>query len=87
MAHSKQAKKRIRQTELHTLRNKDTGSAMRTWFKKVMAAVAEGDKAKAESLLPTAMKRIDKAAKHNVVHANAANRKKRQVMKAIHSMG
>ncbi len=83
MAHSKQAKKRIRQTELHTLRNKDTGSAMRTWFKKVMAAVAAGDKAKAESILPMAMKRIDKAAKRNVIHDNAAARYKSRLARKI----
>ena len=86
MAHSKQAQKRVRQSERRTEQNKTTASSMRTWFKKVMVAVQAGDKAQAEALLPLAMKRIDKAAKHNVIHANAANRKKRQAMKAVHSM-
>ena len=86
MAHSKQARKRIRQSERSSEANKNTASSMRTYFKKVMTAVADGDKSAAESMLPVAMKRIDKAAKQNVIHANAASRKKRQVMKAVASM-
>ena len=87
MAHSKQARKRVRQNAVHAERNKSTASSMRTWFKKCMTAVAAGDKAQAESLLPIAMKHIDTAARRNVIHANAANRKKRQAMQAVHSMG
>ena len=86
MAHSKQAKKRVRQTATHTEQNKNTASSMRTYYRKVMAAVEAGDKGAAESLLPIAMKRIDKAADRNVIHKNAAARKKRQVMKAVHAM-
>ena len=86
MAHSKQASKRIRQSERRSEANKDTASSMRTYFKKVMSAVTDGDKSAAEALLPVAVKRIDKAAKQSVIHANAAARKKRQVMKAVDSM-
>jgi len=87
MAHSKQAKKRVRQNVVHAERNKSATSGMRTWFKKCMTAVDAGDKAEAEALLPIAMKHIDKAANRNVIHANAANRKKRQAMRAVHAMG
>lgn len=86
MAHSKQAQKRVRQTVTRTQRNKDSLSNMRTTFKKLMLAVEEGNKGEAETLLPQTMKRIDKAAKSNCIHANAADRKKRQAMKAVHSM-
>lgn len=86
MAHSKQARKRIRQAECHTESNKNTASSMRTYFKKLMTAVAQGDKSAAETMLPVTMKRIDKAAKHKVIHANAASRKKRQAMKAVNAM-
>ena len=86
MAHSKQARKRVRQSETQTENNKNTASSMRSYFKKVMTAVASGDKSTAEAALPVAIKQIDKAAKHNVIHANAANRKKRQVMKAVNAM-
>ena len=86
MAHSKQAQKRVRQTATHTERNKATSSSMRTWFKKCMTAVEAGDKATAESLLPVTMRHIDKAADRNVIHKNAAARKKRQAMKAVKSL-
>jgi small subunit ribosomal protein S20 len=86
MAHSKQAQKRVRQSAVQADRNKSTASAMRTWLKKCMTAVEAGDKAQAEALLPIAMKYIDKAADRNVIHANAADRKKRQAMKAVHAL-
>ena len=86
MAHSKQAQKRVRQSLVCAERNKSTSSSMRTWLRKCMSAVEAGDKAQAESLLPIAMGHIDTAARRNVIHANAAARKKRQAMKAVHSM-
>ena len=86
MAHSKQAQKRVRQSARQTEDNKNAASSMRTYYKKLMAAVVSGDKPAAEALLPIAVKRIDKAAKSRVIHGNAAGRKKRQVMKAVHEM-
>ena len=83
MAHSKQAKKRILQNERRRLLNKSNGSMMRTAFKKLMAAVKAGDKDAARVALPYALSRIDKAAKKNVIHDNAAARKKSQAMRAI----
>ncbi len=76
MPNTESAKKRVRQTEARTLRNKNRRTAMRTAIRKVDAAVAEGDKAQAQAALLHAQKLIDKAAKHNILHAkNAANQK------------
>lgn len=86
MAHSKQAKKRVRQNERRRMSNKATASVMRSQFKKLMSAVAAGDKDTAQKELTETLSRIDKAAKHHVIHANAAARKKSQVMRAIASM-
>ncbi len=86
MAHSKQAKKRIRQNEKAQLANKSKASNMRSTFKKLMSAVAEGDKDSANTLLPQTIKRIDKAAQGNVIHANQAARKKSQAARAVHSL-
>ncbi len=86
MAHSKQAKKRIRQNAKQNLANKAKVSEMRTYTKKLLAAVKSGDKTEAQRLLPLTAKRIDKAAKTNVIHSNAAARKKSQIMKAVHGM-
>ncbi len=87
MAHSKQAKKRIRQNEKANLRNKRSASTMRSFTKKLMEAVKAGDKTEAQRLLPIAARHIDKAAKHNVIHDSAAARKKGQIMRAVGGLG
>ncbi len=87
MAHSNQAKKRIRSNEKQRLHNKAINSSMRSEMKRVLTAVDAGDKAGAEAALPIAMRKIDKAAKTNVVHSNNASRKKSLLMRAIGRMG
>lgn len=87
MAHSKQAKKRIRQNDKRRLHNKAIASKMRTLVKQVLTAAEGGDKAAAESDLATAMKAVDKAAKCRVIHKNAAARKKGQLMRAVKGAG
>lgn len=80
MPNTKQAKKRMRTDDKARLANKTKQSAMKTAVKKVMGA-ASADKANAA--LPEAVKRIDKCAKHNIIHANAAARKKSQLSKHV----
>lgn len=80
MPNSKQAKKRLRQDELARQRNKVDRTAMKSAVKVVLAA-EDGDAARAA--LPTAMKRIDKCAKKNIIHDNAAARKKSQLSRHI----
>jgi len=50
-------------------------STMKTYIKKVINAVEEGDAEKANAELPIAMKKIDKVAKKNIIHKNQASRK------------
>ena len=87
MAHSNQAKKRIRQNDKRRLRNKARASRMRTEIKKFEDLVQNGDKAGAAAQLPFVVKMVDKAAKSHVIHANAAARKKGQLMRAVQAMG
>ena len=75
MAHTKQAKKRIRTDARRALRNKMKRSAMKTYMKRVLAAVESGDRELAEKELKHAQKMIDKAAKTRVIHPNNAARK------------
>jgi len=86
MAHSNQAKKRIRQNKKRQLANKACASSMRTQIKKVMQAIEAGDKAAATAALPGAFKRIDKAAKHNVIHQNTAARRKSVIQSAVNRL-
>ncbi len=83
MAHTKSAKKRIRQNERDRLANKAKRTAMKTFTKKVLAAVEAGDLEGAKKVLPLAMKKIDKAAKTHVIHKNTAARKKSKVCRAV----
>ena len=73
MPNNKQTKKRVRQDERKRVHNKAIKSSMRTAMKRVLRADSKED---AEAALPMAMKRIDKAAKTNIVHKNAAARYK-----------
>lgn len=83
MAHSKQAKKRVRQNERRREDNKAIASVMRTEIKRVLAAVESGDMETAKGALPGAMRRIDKAAKRGVIHDNTAARRKSRLERAI----
>ena len=83
MPNTKQAKKRMRQDEEARQANKIKSSAMKTAVKKVLAAE---DASAANAALPEAMKRIDKCAKHNIIHDNAAARKKAQLDRHIKSL-
>lgn len=82
MPNSKQSKKRMVTDDRRRLANKDTRSSMRTAVKKVLQAETAEDAAAA---LPSAMKKIDKAAKKNVIHDNAAARKKAQLHREVQS--
>lgn len=83
MAHSNQAKKRVRQNETARQRNKTTKSAMRTAIKRTLELCEAGKQDDAQAALTLAMKRIDKAAKTNTIHKNAANRQKSRLTRRV----
>jgi small subunit ribosomal protein S20 len=83
MANTKSAEKRMRQSEQRRERNRAARTRMRTEVKKIRTALAAGDAAKAEELLPAAISTIDRSAKKGVVHANAAARTKSRLVKAV----
>ena len=84
MAHSKQARKRIRTSDRQRVMNKSRMSRMKTEVKKLMTAVETGDKSAATEILPIVCKCIDKAAKQNIIHKHNASRRKGQVLSLIH---
>lgn len=83
MAHSKQARKRIRQNETRRVRNKARTSEVKTLMKRLQDAVAKHDKAAATAMLALVCKKIDKAAKAHVIHKNTASRKKSLVARLV----
>ncbi len=75
MAHSKSAKKRIRQSEKARIHNRHYRSMMKTFIKRVLAAP---DKTAAEAELRTTVALLDKLASKRIIHRNkAANQKSR----------
>ena len=75
MANTASARKRIRQIERRTERNRARKSRMRTFVKKVEAAVAGGDKEVAQAALRAAQPELQRAAGKGVVHRNTVARK------------
>ena len=86
MANTKSAEKKARQALKHRDRNRAHASKMRTAVKQLRAAVASGDKAKAEKLLPSTLAVVDSTANKKVVHRNAAARTKSRLSKAVASI-
>lgn len=74
MANVDSAKKRVRQTEKRTARNKHVRTTVRSLVKKVRTALTAGDKAAAKTALTDAIQRIDQAVVKGVFHKNAGSR-------------
>ena len=87
MANSRSALKRVRKTRRETLRNQAVKSRVKTFRKKVLAAVEEGDSKAARSALNEFASAADKAGRKNVIHKNAANRQKSALTKRVSAMG
>lgn len=86
MANSAQAKKRIRQAEKSRRHNASYRSMMRTYVKKVVKAIATGDKAQAEAAYKAAVPVIDRTARKGLIHVNKAARHKSRLNQHIRNM-
>lgn len=86
MANIKSAKKRILVTETKTARNKAIKSKVKTYVKKVEAAVAAQDKAAAQDALKVAISEINKAGSKGVYHKNTCARKVSRLTKAVNGI-
>ncbi|NIP87013.1 MAG: 30S ribosomal protein S20 [Planctomycetales bacterium] len=86
MPNSKSAKKRLRQNEVHRQRNRATRSTLRSQLRKVRAAVTAGDVAASEEAFRLAAQKLDRAAAHKVIHANAAARTKSRLAAKIKAL-
>lgn len=75
MANTASARKRNRQTERRTERNKARRSRVRTFIKKVELAIAGGDKKVATEALRMAQPEMQRAAGKGVGHPNTVARK------------
>ena len=86
MANIKSAKKRIKVTEVKTLKNRMVKSALKTAIKKFEAAVEAKNNEEAKALYTSVVKSLDMAASKGVVHKNMAARKKSRLAAKLNAM-
>ena len=86
MANTAQAKKRARQAEKSRIRNAGQRSNMRTFIKKIIAAVESGDKEQAQAAFKTAVPVIDTAVTKGLIHKNKASRNKSRLNSKVRAM-
>ena len=84
MANIKSAKKRVLVNQTKALRNKMIKSGVKTAVKKVDAAIADKEAAKAALLSATSV--IDKATSKGVYHKNTSSRKIGRMTVAVNKM-
>jgi small subunit ribosomal protein S20 len=86
MANTAQARKRARQAEKQRQHNASLRSGLRTAVKKVVKAIAGGDKTAARQALHESECVIDRIADKKIIHKNKAARHKGRLSAAIKAM-
>ncbi len=86
MANTPQAKKRARQAEKHRKHNASQRSMLRTYIKKIVLAIEEGNKDDAEVIYKSAVPVIDRMADKGLIHKNKAARHKSRLNAHIKAM-
>jgi small subunit ribosomal protein S20 len=87
MANIASQEKRILRAERERLENRRRTSQVKTWFRRLESAVADGDAAKADEELAALTSRIDKAVKSGALHRNNGARKKARAMRTRARLG
>ena len=86
MANIKSAKKRAVTSEKRRKHNASNRSMMRTFIKKVHAAIATGDKEAAQNAFNEMQPLVDRQAAKGLIHKNKAARHKSNLTAAINKM-
>lgn len=83
MANTPQSRKRIRRNTRRTVINTNRMSRIRTFVKKVEAAIESGDKAAAAEALKSAQPEMARGVARGVLHKNTASRKLSRLTKRV----
>lgn len=83
MANTPQARKRIRRNERRAEINGNRLGRIRTFVKKVEAALAGGDKTEAAEALKAAQPELARGVARGVLHKNTASRKLSRLTKRV----
>jgi small subunit ribosomal protein S20 len=76
MANIASQEKRIHRAERERLENRRRTSQVKTWFRRLETAVADGDATRADEELRALTSRIDRAVKSGALQRNAGARRK-----------
>lgn len=87
MAHTKSSKKRIVLGERNRLRNQAIKSRVKTFVKKVIAAVESNNVDEAKAALSVSFKELDKAVTKGVLKKNTASRTKSRLSLKVQKLG
>jgi small subunit ribosomal protein S20 len=87
VAHHRSAKKRVRQTEKRTAINRSRISRIKTFVRKVEAALAQGDQAAAQAALAAAEPEIRRGVTKGVLHLNTASRRISRLTRRVNALG
>lgn len=87
MANSPQARKRARQAEVRRRHNASQRSMVRTYIKRVNAAIEGGDQAQAGAALTAAVPVIDAMVSKGIMHRNKAARHKSRLSAKVKLLG
>jgi small subunit ribosomal protein S20 len=85
MANIASQKKRILRAERERLENRRLTSNVKTWFRRLETAVAEGDSEKIETEHRQLVSKIDKAVQRGALHSRNGARKKARAARIANS--
>jgi len=86
VANTPQAKKRARQNDAARMHNASLRSMVRTYLKRVVAAIETGDVEAAKKAYAEAIPVLDRIADKGIIHKNKASRHKSRLNARIHAM-
>lgn len=86
MANIRSMLKDLRRNRKRRLRNQAARSAIKTYTRRVRAAIKAGDEAKVRVEISLASSVVDKALQRGIIHRNTAARRKSRMMKAANKL-
>jgi small subunit ribosomal protein S20 len=76
MANIASQEKRIHRAERERIENRRRTSQVKTWFRRLESAVADGDAERADQEVRELESRVDRAVKSGALHRNSGARRK-----------
>ena len=86
MPHSRNAKKRLRQSLERREKNRSVKRELKTRVRKVAESVKAGKLDEAQSAMRVATQKLDRAAAHKIIHRNAAARTKSRMAARVKTL-